>query len=727
MKNNEEIISERELDEFDRRIEEERKEKEKQAEKNGAIFHIANQKIVFTREELDLINVINRARSVTEKVKTEFQLHYNREVKTFANYIDQDEYIRDHFVYVLKKLSILSSNSHEKCTTDDIGEEFERLNGGTTLLLSRKNLRICFEEEQKLENQLREVGDSLELQKACRNRVTGYGTGISGMLRASIASSLINAGIGGAYDIRNGYKISKLKNKCIATLNDFVKNPKTKEILFSDFNKDMDNLLQAYVNVLYRKQNIHNPAFNIDCSYEEVEEAWEQSDRLFGMNDNETYVFMLQLYPWNENLYDEILKEYGDKNNDLSRYAKLFNMDIVDRRKKEKEDAEKRRILEKKRKEEERKRQNAIEEARKKKEKLDRLRRERDELIKRKKEIDYRSSLESQLENVNIPDEIYDEYNKLEKKTQTYYDKFSQVKKSIQDSIEEIGKLEKEKNNLQQELNSLGIFALQKKKNLKVGIDNITWEVEEKKKSLDTLRHEESLTRTRYNDAIVQRDKVIPQYEEQEKKKIMEELNKYYALHVPSFKMIDNNEVMFGKKRWKILEHEGSCFLLIEKSLLPVPRPYEESKNETDWNSCSLRKWLNSEYYFGFEEEERKIISKSSLENSEDFVFLLSEDEVRKYFKENQSRTCDINKRNQKWWLRSLGEPKTVTNIVGTNGEICTEGEINNSSNIYVRPMVKIDFSCIYDDNRVLSKYKKLCGNEENEKANKDVNDLKVD
>lgn len=718
-------MSDEEMNRLGQRLDYVQKEQEKQAEKNGTVFYIANQKLVLSKAKLDLIKIINRAKTITDKTKLEFKVHYNKEVTTFVKYIDQDEYIRDLFINTIRKISSVSSNTFKRCSVDEIGSEFESINGGSTLLQSQKNLRVCLAEKERLEEQLQNIGGLLNLQKETRGRVVGYGRGISGLLKASIESSIINAGIGGAYDIKNGIKMNSLKNKCTAELNAFVKKSETKNILLRDFNSDMDNLLQAFMNAICDKNSISDAAFNIDCSEENVEEMQEQAEKVLELNGDEQYVFLLEEFPWNEKIYIDIFEEYGDDNNDLTRYADLFNMKVVERIKKEKDEEEKekirakeRKIQEKKRKQEEKEKQEKLQEERKKKEKYEKLRKEREVIRKLKEEIDCRIELETQLEalsqKVEMTGDIREQYDQVEQEIQKYATRIKELDYSSQVYIRDISKLEEKRNQLQRDLDNVGLFERQKKKSLKSEIDNLFGEEVVQKQAYTKLQNQECQIKEQYERTVKRRDGLVLQHKtnvENKKKEVVAELNKYYSSHIESFHMINSNEISFGRKLWRVLDHHGSQFLLIDKSILVVPRRYEESDAKVTWATCSLRGWLNSEYYSEFEEQERTIICETKLEESDDSVFILNANEAQMYFESDQDRIADINKRNQKWWLRSSGEPKRSTDIVCADGKIGVS-DTNNSARIYVRPVIKIDFSLSYNDEKIQNKYSKLFDND---------------
>jgi len=137
---------------------------------------------------------------------------------------------------------------------------------------------------------------------------------------------------------------------------------------------------------------------------------------------------------------------------------------------------------------------------------------------------------------------------------------------------------------------------------------------------------------------------------------------------------------------WIVLDiNDDGDALLISKYILDSLPFNEEAKNMT-WEKCSLRKWLNEDFYnSAFGEDEQKKILLSKLKNpdniefgvpggndTEDKIFLLSIDEVYALFPKATDRRClpselakehgimtsmkGSSKGCSPWWLRSPGK-----------------------------------------------------------------------
>ena len=105
-----------------------------------------------------------------------------------------------------------------------------------------------------------------------------------------------------------------------------------------------------------------------------------------------------------------------------------------------------------------------------------------------------------------------------------------------------------------------------------------------------------------------------------------------------------------GGIRWLVLDIQDGKALVISKWVLE--RSFFHKYNESVlWEDSTLRTWLNEDFMDrAFTEEEQELIVKSTVENTghdgepcdstEDYVFLLSEEEVLRYFESADRRKC---------------------------------------------------------------------------------------
>lgn len=182
---------------------------------------------------------------------------------------------------------------------------------------------------------------------------------------------------------------------------------------------------------------------------------------------------------------------------------------------------------------------------------------------------------------------------------------------------------------------------------------------------------------------------------------------------------------------WLVLDvTDGKALLMSRYGLAAMP--YNETEEAMTWENCSLRKWLNGEFYeTAFSEEEKTEIVLTKLENkdneeygieggndTEDKVFLLSVDEAKKYFAAdtvveggrnyNTERAAKPSAyaatkpltivTNGSWydgsspyWLRSPGVLNHIAAVVDYNGEIYAFGHGVGEPKDMVRPAVWVE------------------------------------
>lgn len=157
----------------------------------------------------------------------------------------------------------------------------------------------------------------------------------------------------------------------------------------------------------------------------------------------------------------------------------------------------------------------------------------------------------------------------------------------------------------------------------------------------------------------------------------------------------------YGIYRWKILKKYDDSILAISEDIVDV-RPYHEKWEEITWEDCTLRKWLNQEFYeAAFNEYEKEQISKVhiKIENPDkinstesyviDKVFLLSSEDL----KDEKISEIILNEKNlnsELWWLRSPGNIGFCASIID-DGKISESGfDVHNI--LGVRPVLKFMF-----------------------------------
>ena len=179
-----------------------------------------------------------------------------------------------------------------------------------------------------------------------------------------------------------------------------------------------------------------------------------------------------------------------------------------------------------------------------------------------------------------------------------------------------------------------------------------------------------------------------------------------------------DNDTSNGKEaiEWLVLAKESDKALLISRYGLDC-LPYNESKADVTWETCSLRVWLNGTFYnTAFSDEEKGWILMSTitvdsvqdltdifitLTETTDKIFLLSSMEA-KIFGSNSERLCKATEYveskhkwptvngNRTWWLRTHTDSERAACVI--NSGYISDIYVNDSG-VVVRPALWIDLT----------------------------------
>lgn len=196
----------------------------------------------------------------------------------------------------------------------------------------------------------------------------------------------------------------------------------------------------------------------------------------------------------------------------------------------------------------------------------------------------------------------------------------------------------------------------------------------------------------------------------------------------------------FAEYLWYVLdvdEQENKALLLSVKLLKSLP--YHRNENvgywleqriqETTWENCSLRRYLNGEFYNSLGEDAKGQVVETTLQNpsnpwfgtdggndTTDKVFVLSLEEVMRYMgdgseqlqnrhatewmiddSDNSFRIArligDAKDTAMSWWLRSSGATSICATNVRADGGILVNGQLINRKSMGVRPALWVDLS----------------------------------
>lgn len=171
------------------------------------------------------------------------------------------------------------------------------------------------------------------------------------------------------------------------------------------------------------------------------------------------------------------------------------------------------------------------------------------------------------------------------------------------------------------------------------------------------------------------------------------------------------DKIAFGRYQWRVLDIQDNTALLVTEYIIEQ-RAYHDAYKDITWADCSIRKYLNGDFYDKFDVNDKARIipvlnknpdnqwygSKGGVD-TRDNIFLLSLEEVCQYFGDSLSKLQNRGK-NQRywferkdennskrlarlqdkewswwWWLRSPGRVNVkAVYIFGTDGNIGIQG-----------------------------------------------------
>ena len=192
-----------------------------------------------------------------------------------------------------------------------------------------------------------------------------------------------------------------------------------------------------------------------------------------------------------------------------------------------------------------------------------------------------------------------------------------------------------------------------------------------------------------------------------------------------------SNDIVKEPIKWRVLSVDGDdAFLLADKNLA-YQYYYSKWNEEISWEICSLRTWLNEDFYneafpTDFQKNSVKISNVVNKDNPEygttggndtqDRIYIPSVDEMTnptygfvEEYAENSTRLSSTTEYalntspsdtmfeiEDDYWLRSPGDESIYVCIVnGVSGELYIKGTHPNPNgfNVYVRPCLHLDLS----------------------------------
>lgn len=188
------------------------------------------------------------------------------------------------------------------------------------------------------------------------------------------------------------------------------------------------------------------------------------------------------------------------------------------------------------------------------------------------------------------------------------------------------------------------------------------------------------------------------------------QMNEYRITSIGSYDMDMDPSNGLESIEWYIVDETENHYILVSRDCIDAMEMDSTEGKEVTWENSELRKWLNSTFYdSAFSDEEKDKIVLSEVEASdnvyygsfggnstEDYVYLLSEDECKEYIY-SKGITTNITKyafsigvdKTTRFWLRTPGLNQWNSEFGFIDGAVETKGW-SNSNKLYVRPVIRI-------------------------------------
>ncbi len=252
--------------------------------------------------------------------------------------------------------------------------------------------------------------------------------------------------------------------------------------------------------------------------------------------------------------------------------------------------------------------------------------------------------------------------------------------------------LEMLKKNLESENDNLGFLQTKRKNEIesKLSLISEAEVYQEQKKKIDLLKEELNKIETALNSKA-ETTSVNP-------------YDLYKSIQIGDvvyFGTYENRKEDYHFK-WRVIDKKkNELLLLMDCCLKEIPFSNERSK--ITWENSSLRIWLNSVFLEeAFSENETELIKQTNvkckydqIEETEDFLFLLSDDETEQYLPVQDDRIAfPLIKNNAVgwWWLRTVDHKTDSVLFIDSIGRIRKEGRSANDTTVFARPAMWISF-----------------------------------
>ncbi len=222
---------------------------------------------------------------------------------------------------------------------------------------------------------------------------------------------------------------------------------------------------------------------------------------------------------------------------------------------------------------------------------------------------------------------------------------------------------------------------------------------------------------------VEEEESVAPPPPEVEVKEYMADAEVGNAVYYGKYEQDGNVQNGAEPIEWIVLDKDAQGLMLISRYCLDC-KPYNETRTDVNWQSSSLRAWLNGEFYStAFDEteqsniietEEELIIDPPMEERSvKDKVSILSTEKAQNYYEYNAWRvvapTAFAVKQgvytedgNAWWWLREslpqMNEKNSMAEYVYFDGSIISQGFAVDYDRVAVRPVIWVSVNAERED-----------------------------
>lgn len=135
--------------------------------------------------------------------------------------------------------------------------------------------------------------------------------------------------------------------------------------------------------------------------------------------------------------------------------------------------------------------------------------------------------------------------------------------------------------------------------------------------------------------------------------------NKNNILFINNKDINIGDTIKIGKNTWEVLYSDENRALMISQLLLDTRTFHVNTEIPVSYKDSSIREYLNHNFIiYNFNRDIIPLIEKTPIKHNNgeityDRIFLLSKEEAKQYFKDNNHRKAiDTFKYNEPWWLR---------------------------------------------------------------------------